>query len=465
MELKSLKDLEKLCLVIKSFILILLSSLILLAQISPGELSQSHFKFEGLSNCTKCHLLGKGLSNEKCFDCHLEIKIRVQNNKGYHSSSDVRGKNCWECHSEHNGRNFNLIRLDKKNFNHSLTGYVLNGRHLEISCESCHNKSFIKDEMVLKKSFSFLGLNRNCNSCHNDFHNKSAGNDCENCHNTISFKSNINFDHSKTSFELKGSHQKLDCVNCHKRTYLSNNKEALIFKSKKKPSCVDCHEDIHKGKFGSNCQQCHNVNSFSQVSVNNFDHSRTNFPLIGRHKFVECKDCHKQKVTVKLKHEKCIDCHSDYHKGQFQVSNRVHDCKDCHSEKGFSPSNFTIERHQKTKFPLLGSHIAVDCKSCHFKNSEWNFKFESTKCINCHQNVHYDEISFEYAGDNDCSNCHNTRDWRTISFDHNRTNFPLKGAHSKISCSNCHIKISNGKKVSYFKSLNKDCLSCHFDFH
>lgn len=452
--------------VIKSIITIIFGlSASLLAQISPGELSNSHFKLEGLSNCTKCHLLGKGLSNDKCLDCHSEIKTRIKNNRGYHSSSDVVGKNCWECHSEHNGRNFKLIRFDTKNFNHSKTGYSLLGKHLQISCESCHNKNLIKDEGLKKKSFTFLGLNRNCTSCHNDFHDKTAGENCETCHNTENFKSEIKFEHNRTSFKLQGAHQKVNCTNCHKRALLGNNIEVIKFISNNNTKCLDCHEDIHQGKFGLNCQQCHNVNSFTQVSASNFDHSKTNFPLLGRHKFVECKDCHKQKVTIKLEHDKCYKCHYDYHKGQFKVNNQIQDCKNCHNENGFSPSSFSIEQHQKTKFPLLGSHIAVDCKSCHYKNSQWSFRFELIKCINCHQNVHRDEISVEYLGDNDCSNCHNTKDWRTINFDHNRTNFQLKGKHSQISCSTCHIKKINDIKVSYFKSLKSECLDCHYDFH
>ncbi|MFZ4401794.1 MAG: hypothetical protein ACOYO1_17325, partial [Bacteroidales bacterium] len=41
-----------------------------LAQISPGELSNYHSHLEGISNCTKCHVLGEQLSNDKCLACH-----------------------------------------------------------------------------------------------------------------------------------------------------------------------------------------------------------------------------------------------------------------------------------------------------------------------------------------------------------------------------------------------------------
>jgi len=43
-----------------------------------------------------------------------EIKNNINYGRGYHSSSDVKGKNCWVCHSEHHGRNFRIINFYKK---------------------------------------------------------------------------------------------------------------------------------------------------------------------------------------------------------------------------------------------------------------------------------------------------------------------------------------------------------------
>ena len=44
------------------------------SQISPGELAKVHAHLEGMSNCTQCHSLGAKVSNEKCLDCHKEVK-------------------------------------------------------------------------------------------------------------------------------------------------------------------------------------------------------------------------------------------------------------------------------------------------------------------------------------------------------------------------------------------------------
>ncbi len=64
----------------------------LLAQISPGDLTTAHAKFEGMSNCTKCHVLGEKVQDSKCLDCHTEIKTLIDQHRGYHSSDEVQEK-------------------------------------------------------------------------------------------------------------------------------------------------------------------------------------------------------------------------------------------------------------------------------------------------------------------------------------------------------------------------------------
>ncbi len=88
------------------------------AQISPGDLTSAHAKYEGMSNCTLCHDLGKKVSNTKCLDCHKEIKTLITQKKGYHSSTEVKSNDCFKCHSEHHGRKFEMVRFDEKKFKH-----------------------------------------------------------------------------------------------------------------------------------------------------------------------------------------------------------------------------------------------------------------------------------------------------------------------------------------------------------
>ncbi|MEM4260731.1 MAG: cytochrome C [Candidatus Woesearchaeota archaeon] len=445
----------------QTILLLLILNKFLLSQISPGELSNVHSKFDGLQNCTKCHTIGEGLSNQKCLDCHNEIKEKIKNNSGYHASSEVKTKNCWKCHSEHNGKNFRIVNLDKKNFNHDKTGFSLTGKHKSIECNDCHKEKFTKNRKI---NSSYIGLDKRCTSCHEDIHQKSAGENCLNCHNTSSFNENIKFDHNITNFQLLGAHKLLSCSDCHKKVK-SGDSYYVKFQNKDNIFCTDCHIDVHKNKFERNCLVCHNYESFNNVKRNYFDHSKTGFILAGKHLLVKCEDCHKGSYTISLKHEKCLDCHKDYHKGEFISNNSVRDCKECHNENGFSPSNFTIENHQTTNFSLTGSHLAVQCISCHKSKNEWKFRFLSIDCISCHLNIHEQEISFEFIGKDKCENCHNADSWRNINFDHNKTKFRLSGRHSLINCSDCHVRIENSNKVYAFKSLKSSCLSCHNDIH
>jgi len=121
----------------------------LYAQLSPGKLTQAHADLEGMFKCTQCHVLGSKLDNNKCLECHEEIQTLLDQNRGYHSSKEVRGLDCAKCHSEHHGRNFDMMRFDQDNFDHELTGYELTGAHRRIECRDCHLPDFISDRDLI----------------------------------------------------------------------------------------------------------------------------------------------------------------------------------------------------------------------------------------------------------------------------------------------------------------------------
>ena len=150
--------------------LFLLTNLSLPAQLSPGDLSNHHSSLEGISNCTKCHVLGDKVSDAKCLACHTEIQSRIASGKGYHSSANVKGNACFSCHSEHNGKESKLIRFDTGNFNHALTGYTLYGAHAAAECPDCHNAGYIADQKLKYRKNTWLGLDGKCLSCHTDYH-------------------------------------------------------------------------------------------------------------------------------------------------------------------------------------------------------------------------------------------------------------------------------------------------------
>jgi hypothetical protein len=83
-------------------------------------------------------------------------------------------------------------------------------------------------------------------------------------------------------------------------------------------NCVNCHNDIHVKQFdvsgATDCSRCHDMVQFKPASK--FDHSKTLFPLDGKHQKVDCGKCHKVKqdkevafVLYKIKEFKCENCH------------------------------------------------------------------------------------------------------------------------------------------------------------
>lgn len=449
----------------KFFFLFLIFPAIVSSQISPGDLSRFHSNLEGLSNCTKCHELGKQLTNQKCLACHEEINTRIKNNQGYHSGKEVKGNACWKCHSEHNGRNFKIISFNKNQFKHSLTGFELNGSHSNLDCNKCHKNDFIADSKLKKRKDSYLGLSGACTTCHEDYHQKTLGDNCIACHNAEKFRPAGLFSHDKSKFKLAGMHTNVKCDNCHQKI-LRSGKLFQKFNGLDFNSCSDCHKDVHAGKFGNDCKSCHNTSGFNSINKNSFDHNKTNFKLIGKHNLVDCSKCHGKDLNSKPKHQKCNDCHKDYHNGDFTQLNKSTDCSDCHTESGFSPSTFTVEKHNDAGFKLVGAHQAIPCKNCHMKNNVWQFRKIGLRCINCHSNVHEKEITPEIMVDSECTVCHNQDSWNKVVFDHDKTIFSLSGKHLLAACRNCHYnKADISKQKFIFASSKSNCENCHTDIH
>lgn len=459
---------------IQIMILILSPVLSMTAQISPGDLASPHAHLEGISNCTKCHVLGNKVTSEKCLTCHTEIQERLTIQKGYHASSEVKAKECFECHNDHHGKNFQLIRLDTAKFDHNLTGYPLSIPHAKIACQDCHNIKFIKDQKIKTKNYTYLGLKQECLACHTDYHKNTLSAVCLNCHNPNAFKPATKFNHADTKFQLKGKHISVDCLKCHK-VEITDGKKSQVFRLSQY-ACSSCHKDPHNLKFGLNCSQCHNEDSFQIVKgVKDFDHNKTDYKLEGKHLTVNCKDCHKTKFTDPLKFKLCTDCHTDYHKKQFAKNGVSPDCTQCHTLNGFTLFSYTIEQHNNSTYPLKGAHEAIPCNDCHKKQKEWNFKGIGLVCKDCHIDIHKTFIPAKNYPEANCTICHSENRWtEVLSFDHSKTDFSLTGAHKKIDCRECHLTIdsrgivkrdANGIIVQKFSDLTKDCSGCHQDKH
>ena len=457
--------------------LILLSTTILslncqvTAQISPGELSKSHAFLEGVSNCTKCHDLGNKVTREKCLDCHKEIKGGIISKKGFHASAEVISKDCFVCHNDHHGRNFQMLKFDKTTFLHIKTGFELKGAHAKENCKacnciSCHKPAFIKDPELKKKVSTYLGLSKECLSCHEDFHKGKLSPNCLNCHAFDTFKKAAGFDHNTTKFSLLGKHKTVSCEKCHKPIIINGKPEkrydGVLFNN-----CTNCHKDVHEDKFGQNCKKCHSEESFHTIKDDgNFNHDKTDFKLLGKHQLLDCKKCHKTNLIDPIKCAHCSDCHADYHKNEFSKDGVLPDCDLCHDNKGFTESLYTLEKHNLLKFRLEGAHLATPCFSCHKKQEKWTFVKLGKACVDCHQNKHKGLIREKYFPHEECTKCHNINNWKSINFEHSLTDFKLEGAHTKQSCRECHYtKDESGLVTQKFETLSKECAACHKNSH
>ena len=436
------------------------------AQISPGDLADPHSHLEGISNCTQCHVLGNKVSNEKCLNCHTEIKERMTLRKGYHASAYVKSKQCIACHSDHNGKNFQLVRLDITKFDHIITGYSLSVPHSKKDCKDCHNAKYIENQKIKAKKYTYMGLGTECLNCHADYHQKTLSSACLDCHNPDAFKPATKFDHSDTRFRLVGKHINTDCLKCHK-IEMTDGRKFQKFKGIEHASCTSCHRDPHQNKFGQNCSQCHSEESFKAVKVSKyFDHNKTDFKLVDKHLNVNCQSCHKTKFTDPLKHARCSDCHTDFHKKQFVKNGVSPDCSQCHDVNGFKLFSYTIEQHKTGTFPLQGAHGAIPCIDCHKKQKEWNFRGIGINCRECHKDIHQTAIPVKYYPQADCKNCHNENSWSEITFNHSETSYNLTGTHAKKECRACHFKLNpDGIAQQKFSGLPKDCSDCHTDHH
>ncbi len=436
------------------------------AQISPGKLTLAHTSLEGIKNCTACHDLGAKISEQKCLDCHKALKTRINQNKGYHVSKDIIGKQCITCHSEHHGVKFDMIRFDEKKFNHTLTSYELKGAHKKVeTCAKCHFEDHIADVKIRQNKKTFLGLDPKCISCHDDYHQKTMENDCAVCHNFDEFKPAAFFNHNKTDFPLKGAHTTVDCAKCHK-TEFKSGKKFQHFADVSFKNCNNCHKDPHGGDFGLNCKSCHNESSFKNIkSTSDFNHSLTGFTLEGKHKTIECKSCHDQRSGAKgnykefesTKNINCLTCHKDIHNSIFGT-----DCKACHSQQSFSISKKIPDfNHSLTGYVLDGKHLTVDCKKCH-TTPKMTDPQKHDLCAACHKDYHQGD--FKDIKNRDCAVCHTTKDFKEATFDieqHEVSSFPLYGAHMATPCTACHMKENKWT----FRNVGKECIDCHQNIH
>jgi hypothetical protein len=449
------------------------------AQISPGPLARPHHNLEGPANCTKCHTQSVRERSFRCTECHLEIAAELTQHRGLHSTYPMPGQPgaaCAKCHSDHNGEGFAMLHWDPtaKGFDHSKTGYVLDGKHVGVTCRSCHQVKNIPASargLLHEKDLShtYMGLSTQCITCHEDHHKGRFGTTCTTCHNTTDWKDakveEKGFDHSKTNYPLTGRHQEVACQKCHTAGADGRPRYAGLPFS----TCATCHADVHKGEFKQDCASCHTTSTWKKSGFQSqFDHSKTAFPLLGKHTEVGCIACHKTAdFKAIIEYKLCSNCHQDIHSGQFAKRADGGKCESCHTVQGWKPTTYSVADHARTKFPLVAPHAKVECAKCHKPaGPKTIYRMAFARCLDCHEDEHKGQ--FEAAPWlNKCDKCHTGLTWKTSNYTialHQKGTYPLTGAHMAVACNDCHKPMA-GSPVALYHFKTTVCTTCHEDIH
>ena len=394
--------------------------------VMPGQVIAGHAEVE--AECAACHKrFDRGAQNGLCLDCHEDVAADVDGEAGFHGKSDdVAGGQCASCHTDHEGRNADILGLDEASFDHELTDFELLGKHLDTECGSCHEPAAKRRDAP-----------GSCIDCHREDepHEGNLGAECGDCHNPRGWADTM-FDHDSTGFALLGKHRDAACLDCHEDQTHQNTPT----------TCFGCHadDDAHDGRSGQQCENCHNPSDWQDTS---FNHARdTEFPLDGRHAELSCNDCHSEDPFDDVMDMACVACHleDDNHDGHNGT-----DCANCHVTEAWSDIVFDHNAH--TDFALHGTHTTTACNDCHvdpiFETSPDN------ECSGCHRD---DEVHEGQLGDR-CNACHDETAWKDAPFfDHDLSSFPLLGAHDIAECDACH-------QTQAFHDTDSRCVGCHLE--
>lgn len=355
--------------------------------------------------------------------------------------------------------------------------HKLGSKDLRPKCLDCHQE-------IAAMRDSGRGLH-----AHEDF------DDCVDCHvdhQGVDFDmifwpdGQKDFEHQMTGFPLTGSHQSLDCRQCHKAKHISDPGTLLAMDKDLsrtflglEPQCQSCHADIHAGQFNtsqfiSDCTHCHDTAQWKPAPL--FDHANAQFQLTGKHTLVDCAKCHQPQVSTEggspviqytnLEFQSCTSCHQDPHVGSLGP-----DCSSCHTTAGWLEVASDSFDHDRTRYPLRGRHRNLECSLCHgVKNEQKQKKPAFAACSDCHQYRHLDNKSDTDASNRwqTCEDCHTVAGFQPSNFTQSRhqgSGFPLQGAHQAVACIDCH-QTSNAPTQNFVLALSHTaCTDCHQDPH
>src|SRR6266404_4988653 len=277
---------------------------------------------------------------------------------------------------------------------------------------------------------------------------------CENCHTATGWRpirAVPEFDHNKTSYPLRGMHEKVQCTQCHVKPVFTDVGK----------NCQDCHADIHQRKMGTDCARCHSVLGWNNAVQQVKDH-QNRFPLLGAHAAVQCEECHKGAAVGHFQdYQKTTN--PNHASAKFATT-----CESCHSFDSWLGGTFngTSFNHSAPpiSFPLTNGHANVPCASCHI-GGNYNLQIVETDCGNsgCHLTTWQKTTNPVHSsagaafGVANCAGCHNTISWTTAIFDHSTTGFLLTNGHANVPCASCHVNNNYTLTIAPTECGNSGC--------
>ncbi|MEY4099519.1 MAG: hypothetical protein RL300_690, partial [Pseudomonadota bacterium] len=322
-------------------------------------------------------------------------------------------------------------------FDHARTGFVLDSRHQDVRCETCHTKGLFK------------GTPKDCGSCHGwnnpratmvkSMQHLPTSAACETCHTA----SMARFQDAVFSHALV---QPNSCSTCHSGQYpgiKTNPKDATHLNALASgQSCGTCHTTLSFGTYkapsnhipvapGAACQACHNLSDLGQMPSMTAIHA--NAPSTS----TNCEVCHSATNAARFNTAKmvpaivappanhipmgalgCASCHvggnssltlpvteaSKFSNSAFSHSGISTGCDACHGASITSSSFYGVI--PKNIAALSPAHLptTASCETCHinsipsglvtvdganagaatFANAQFSHGGISSNCVSCH---------------------------------------------------------------------------------
>ncbi len=217
--------------------------------------------------------------------------------------------------------------------------------------------------------------------------------------------------------EIRGAHEKIECVDCHSDIKDLPHKTPL-----KKVKCGKCHEDIEsmykkdihyllslKGKKTPDCKTCHGTHEILSPS-------NVRSPLHPSRKKIFCTKCHKNVIAPKVYHT-------------IKIAEK--ECFECHDKEVRDTLNTSV-------------HAVLGCSDCHreVKKIPHPEKLESPECGLCHKKEYFEHVESIHG--------------RAIK----------EGVKEAAHCYDCHgshkiVKVEKEESPVYYKNLPETCGRCH----